>query len=226
MEKNSKMKFQPEGYPDTPYARARMEYDEIVGSARVQAKNWRLFGLVSLSVALVSILGLIVQSTKSSVIPYIVEVDDHGSVQLVGRADQRYKPNDAAAQYFICQFISQIRSIPTDPVVMRNNFLTSYNYVTSKGRNTLNAYAKEQDPFKHLGQKAVSVEIKSAVKISENTYQIQWDEQEFGNNGNPLSRKRYMGVFNLQFLTPKNEQMIRLNPLGIYIDFFNISQVS
>ncbi len=221
-----KLKFTPECEPETPYQRAKQDFDDFLGAARVQAANWRLIAFSELGVIVILLIGFIYMASRSSVVPYIVEVNERGSVNMVGRAEKLYKPNDAATEYFLGQFVTQIRSIPTDAVIMRNNYLSSYNFLTPKGSNTLNAYAKEWDPFKQLGKKAVSVEVSSAVKMSENSYQVNWYEQEFSNNGAPSTRRPYTGVFNLVFQTPKNEKVLRSNPLGIFIDFFNISKVN
>jgi type IV secretion system protein VirB5 len=60
--------------PVTPYQKAAQVWDERIGSARVQAKNWRLiaFGSLILSVGLAS--ALVWQSTQGTVTPWIVEV--------------------------------------------------------------------------------------------------------------------------------------------------------
>jgi len=225
MNKNKKEKYEADGLPDNPFDRAKREHDDIIGGAVVRAKNWRFFALFCLMLATISMLGNIYQSSKSSIQPYIIEVNELGAVQATGKADQKYKPTDAATKYFLGQFIAKIRSIPTDPVVMRNNYLSAYNFVTAKGRNTLNAIAAETDPFSQLGKIAVSIEIKSGVKMSDTSYQIQWEELEFNQNGSPAAKQQFIGVFNMVYQTPKNEKQIMANPLGIFIDFFNISQV-
>ena len=221
-----KLDFKPEGNLETPYQRARQEFDDFIGSARVQAANWRLFSMCLLGLLLVAILGIIYFATRSTVVPYIVEVNEHGAVNLVGKAEKLYRPGDAATEFFLGQFVSQIRSIPTDAIIMRNNYLGAYNFLTPKGANTLNAYAKEWDPFKQLGKKAVAVEVSSAVKMSDNSFQLNWTEQEFSSNGTPTPRQSYTGIFNVVFKTPKDEKLLRVNPLGIFIEFFNISKVN
>ena len=39
----------PGGVEETPYTRARGEWDDRIGSARVQAANWRLAALLSIT---------------------------------------------------------------------------------------------------------------------------------------------------------------------------------
>lgn len=220
------MKFKPEGDPETPYQRARQEFDDYIGNARVQSKNWRLAFFCLLIILFLTIGGLIAVAMQVKIAPYIVEVGPAGAVNVVAKVGQNYDPSQAATKYFVSQFVSRIRSIPVDPVVLRNNFLTAYNYVTPTGKNTLNGYARDANPFNSLGKKAISVSINSVVKLSENSYQVNWIEEEYSIAGAPVQQKNYTGVFNLALITPKDEKQLINNPLGVYVDFFNISQVS
>ncbi|MBO6550252.1 MAG: conjugal transfer protein TrbF, partial [Rhizobiales bacterium] len=91
--------------PVTPYQKAAQLWDERIGSARVQAKNWRLiaFALVFLSFAMLA--GLIWQAGQSKVIPYVVEVNKEGHVRAVGPAIKVYQPTDAQIAYYLAQFV-------------------------------------------------------------------------------------------------------------------------
>ena len=64
--------------PETPYQRAAQAWDERIGSARVQARNWRLmaFGSLALSMGLAG--GLVWQSSHGSIVPWVVQVDKLG----------------------------------------------------------------------------------------------------------------------------------------------------
>ena len=78
--------------PSTPYQAAGQVWDERIGSARVQARNWQLMALASslLSVTLVG--GLLWQSTRLKITPYIVEIDAQGEVKGVGPVTDRLSP--------------------------------------------------------------------------------------------------------------------------------------
>ena len=69
--------------PDTPFHRAGQLWDERIGSARVQARNWRLmaFGGLALTTAMSG--ALIWQSLQSRVTPYVVEVDRLGEARAI-----------------------------------------------------------------------------------------------------------------------------------------------
>ena len=46
--------------PETPYQRAGQLWDERIGAARVQARNWRLMAFGGLGLAALGALGLVI----------------------------------------------------------------------------------------------------------------------------------------------------------------------
>src|SRR3546814_15445437 len=80
--------------PVTPYQRAAQVWDEHIGSARVQAKNWRLafFGCLVLSGGLAG--GLVWKSARGPITHWVVEVDKLGQAQAIAPADVDYRPPD------------------------------------------------------------------------------------------------------------------------------------
>src|SRR5580700_1301069 len=127
--------------PETPYQRAGHLWDERIGSARVQAKNWRLacFATLALSGGLAG--GLVWQSARGTVVPWVVEIDKLGRAQAVAPAVADYRPTDPQIAWHLAHFIEEVRGIPADPVVLRQNWLDAYDYVTSKGALALDDYA-------------------------------------------------------------------------------------
>jgi type IV secretory pathway TrbF-like protein len=96
--------------PVTPYHRAQQVWDDRIGSARVQAKNWRLMALGTLLLAFTMAAGLLWQSMRSTITPYVVEVTSAGEVRAVGPAAEHYRPNDAQIGFHLGQFIRKVRS--------------------------------------------------------------------------------------------------------------------
>src|SRR3546814_988443 len=68
--------------PVTPYQRAAQVWDDRIGSARVQAKNWRLafFGCLALSGGLAG--GLVWQSARGTITPWVVERSEEHTSEL------------------------------------------------------------------------------------------------------------------------------------------------
>src|ERR1700731_3201306 len=149
--------------PETPYQKAAQVWDERIGSARVQAKNWRLmaFGCLLLSGGLAS--GLIWQSLRGTVTPWVVQVDRLGQAQAVAPADSSYQPSDPQIAFHLARFIEDVRGLPADAIVMRQDWRRAYHFTADRGAAALNEYARATDPFANVGKLQISVEVSSVI---------------------------------------------------------------
>src|SRR3546814_2819566 len=100
--------------PETPYQRAGQAWDDRIGSARVQAKNWRLafFATLALSGGLAA--GLVIQGARGTIVPWVVEVDKLGEAQTVAPAEAGYRPTDPQIAFHLARFVEQVRSVPAE----------------------------------------------------------------------------------------------------------------
>lgn len=203
--------------PATPYQRAGQLWDERIGAARVQARNWRLmaFGCLTLSIGLAS--GLVWQSARSRVIPFVVEVDRLGEVQAVTPAIQHYQPSDAVIAWSLSRFITDVRSLPTDPVLVRKNWLEAYGFVTSRAAAFLNNYANANDPFAAIGKRSVSVDVTSVVRASNTSFQVKWTEETY-RQGHLVSTLHWTAILTILIKPPRTAEVLRRNPLGLYVE--------
>ncbi|MEM1385961.1 MAG: conjugal transfer protein TrbF, partial [Pseudomonadota bacterium] len=147
--------------PVTPYQKAAQVWDERIGSARVQARNWRLMALGCLALSAGLSAALAWQSTRSSVVPYVVEVDNLGAAQAVAPALAEYRPTDPQIAWHLARFVENVRQVPADPIVLRQSWLSAYDFATDRGAIALNDYARVNDPFALVGDTQVSVEVSS-----------------------------------------------------------------
>src|SRR5215471_1467259 len=94
--------------PETPYQRAAQVWDDRIGSARVQARNWRLmaFGSLALSVGLAGV--LVWQAAHGTIVPWVVQVDKLGEAQAVGPAAADYQPTDPQIAWYLARFIEEV----------------------------------------------------------------------------------------------------------------------
>jgi type IV secretion system protein VirB5 len=209
--------------PVTPYQKAAQVWDERMGAARVQARNWRAmaFGCLALAVGLSG--GVVWQAGQSRITPYVVEVDRLGAVQAVGPAAQAYEPSDAQIAHHLARFVENVRSLSIDPIVVRQHWLEAYDYATDRAAMTLNEYARENDPFAQVGDRSVTVEVTSVVRSSDNSFDLRWRERRY-QNGSLARTERYTGVLTIVVQRPRNVETLRKNPLGIYVHGINWSR--
>jgi type IV secretion system protein VirB5 len=215
--RRAQVRYSDSPEPVTPYQAAAQAWDERIGSARVQAKNWRLMAFGCLFLAMLMAGGLVWRSAQSIVTPFVVEVDRTGQVRAVGEAATPYRPNDAQIAYHLARFITDVRSLSIDPIVVRKNWLEAYDYATDRGAATLNDYARSNDPFASVGQKTIAVEVTSVVRASDNSFQVRWIERSFV-NGAPAGTERWTAVLTIVLQPPRTEERLRKNPLGIYVN--------
>src|SRR5579875_1873061 len=209
--------------PETPYQRAAQAWDDRIGSARVQARNWRLmaFGSLILSGGLGA--GLVWVSASGTIVPWVVQVDRLGQAQAIAPAVADYKPTDPQIAWHLARFIEEVRSIPADPVVLRQDWLDAYNYVTDKGALALNDYARTNDPFSKIGKMQVSVEVASVIRASDNSFRVEWVERRYVDDA-LAATERWSAILTIVVQTPTDADRLKKNPLGVYVHALNWSK--
>jgi len=215
--KRPQVRYAETPQPATPYQSAAQVWDERIGSARVQAKNWRLMAFGCLMLALLMTGGLVWRSAQSIVTPYVVEVDNTGQVRAIGEAATPYRPTDAQIAHHIARFITLVRLLSIDPIVVRQNWLDAYDYTTDKGAAVLNDYARVNNPFARIGKESVTVQITSVVRASDTSFNVRWTQRRFI-NGAAAGLERWTAVVSIVHQTPRTEERLRKNPLGIYVN--------
>ncbi|MER9395746.1 MULTISPECIES: conjugal transfer protein TrbF [unclassified Mesorhizobium] len=209
--------------PETPYQRAAQVWDERIGSARVQARNWRYMAFGCLALAAGFSAALIWQSAKGSIVPWVVQVDRLGQAQAVGPAIGDYQPSDPQIAFYLAHFIEQVRSIPADPVIVRQNWLRAYDFATQGGALALNDYARANDPFTKVGKQQVAVDVSSVIRASPVSFRIAWIERRY-QDGSLASTERWSAILTIVMQPPRDADTLRKNPLGIYINAINWSK--
>lgn len=209
--------------PVTPYQRAGQIWDDRLGDAAARAANWRMMAFGSLGLAALLGAGVVWQGAQSKIVPYVVEVDRFGEAQAVAPAAESYNPTDAQTAWYLGRFISNVRSLSIDPVVVRESWLEAYDFATDKAATYLNEHARAHDPFARIGDRSVAVQIVSVVRASDSTYQVKWREDSF-EHGSLTSTENWTAMLTTVFRTPHTTDLLRKNPLGIYVNGLAWSQ--
>lgn len=209
--------------PETPYQRAAQVWDERLGSARVQARNWRYMAFGSLILAAGFAGALVWQSAHGTVVPWVVQVDNLGQAQTVAPAMADYRPTDPQIAFHLGRFIEQVRSLPADPIIVRQNWLRAYDWTTDRGAVALNDYARANDPFTRVGRQQVAVEVSSIIRASPDSFRVAWTERHY-ENGQLSTSERWTAILTIVIQPPRDAERLRANPLGIYVNAINWSR--
>lgn len=223
MFRRSSIRYGTSPEPVTPYQRAAQVWDDRIGSARVQARNWRLafFGCLALSGGLAT--GLVWQSARGHIVPWVVQVDKLGVAQAVAPAESSYQPTDPQIAFHLARLIENIRTIPADPVVLRQDWLRAYDFTTDKGALALNDYARNNDPFAKIGKVQVAVDVSSVIRASPDSFRVAWSERRY-QDGSLIGTSRWSAILTVVIRIPRTPDALRKNPLGVFVDALNWSK--
>lgn len=209
--------------PVTPYQKAAQAWDERIGSARVQARNWRIMAMGCLALSAGLSAALAWQSTRSSVVPYVVEVDNLGAAQAVTPALAEYRPTDPQIAWHLARFVEHVRQVPADPIVLRQNWLRAYDFATDRGAVALNDHARVNDPFAQVGDTQISIEVSSVIRASDTSFRVAWIERRY-ENGQLATTERWTAILTVVIQPPRDAERLRANPLGVYVHAINWSR--
>ncbi|RUZ70725.1 conjugal transfer protein TrbF [Mesorhizobium sp. M7A.F.Ca.US.006.01.1.1] len=209
--------------PETPYQKAAQVWDDRIGSARVQAKNWRLMAFGSLLLAGSFAAALVWQSARGTVVPWVVQVDRLGQAQAVEPAVADYRPTDPQIAWHLARFIEQVRSIPADAIIVRQNWLRAYDFTTDRGALALNDYARANEPFAKVGKQQIAVEVSSVIRASPDSFRVAWVERRY-QDGSLASTERWTAIITVVIQPPRDAERLRKNPLGVFVNAINWSK--
>jgi Type IV secretory pathway, TrbF components len=217
-----------DGDVGNPAEQFSKEWEGRIGDMGVRMHNQRriIIGLIISHIILAS--GLTVQSLKSHVEPYVLEMDGTtGAVRNIGLiGSEKYVPKEENIKYFIAEFIKNARSMPLDPVIYDERRNSVYNFLTDKSQGRMDAEIQAEKSRRELGKKAVTVQIVSILPVekSNNSYQVRWNEEEVIVGSGAKTVVPMTGVFSIAISSPDKIEKAMKNPLGIYFTDFSFSK--
>jgi type IV secretion system protein TrbF len=209
--------------PETPYQRAAQVWDDRIGSARMQARNWRLMAFGSLILSAGFATALVWQSARGTVVPWVVQIDRLGQSQAVAAAVADYSPTDPQVAFHLAHFVEQVRAIPSDAIIVRQNWLRAYDFTTDRGAAALNEYARANDPFNKVGKQQIAVDVSSVIRASPDSFRVAWVERRY-QDGGLAGTERWTAILTIVVQPPRSAEKLRANPLGIYVNAINWSK--
>lgn len=192
----------------------------------IKSKKWWQFfvGIGSLSFFAAALALFYISLTRQDIIPVLVNVLPTGESAYIGEVRQaQFQVPEAAIFYQVRKFIINIRTIPVDPYVLNTNINECYAMITSSYEQIFTPNLRANSPFPLLGKIRRSIEIESTLRITGNSYQVDWTESTFESGGNP-SRVKMRALVTVRLITP-DPSFIKDNPLGIFIEACEMTQI-
>ena len=144
-------------------------------------------------------------------------------IEVGGGFIQNYQPGDAQIAWYLARFITDVRSLSIDPVLVRQNWLEAYDFATDKAAIFLNDYARINDPFGKVGKAQIAVEVSSVIRASDDSFRIAWTERHYVDDA-LAATERWSAILTIVVQTPTDADRLKKNPLGLYVHALNWSK--
>ncbi|MDR2661829.1 MAG: type IV secretion system protein [Treponema sp.] len=218
-------------YKETPLINPFREgqdkaYADILLDKMKEMKWWRgVIGTGILAVSLANFAFFVYAVSLQKTVPVLVNVMPSGEAAYLGEVKQTgaVQAPEAAILYQARKFITNLRSISTDVQVLYNNIDECYAMVTGAYEPIMTRMLRSASPFNLVGKTRRTVEIESAMHVTGSSYQIDWIETSVEANSSPRNQK--MRALVTVTLLPVNGETIKKNPLGIFIDNCEITEL-
>lgn len=214
-------------FDESPYLNARREWNERYGSYIKQAYDWKIIGILSLSVSVVLAVGLIVVLKSNRLIPYVVQIDNNGSIVKSEISQGEHTFSDTMIRAAIMDWLTHVRSVSSDINVIKKFQEKAFSHLSGNmpATKTINEYFESGFlPLKRMKYETVSLEIESALPVSKNSWQLEWTEIIRSRDGSFLRSEKYTGFINLVFVEVTDPNQATLNPMGLFVKDFNWNQ--
>ena len=214
---------------ESPFLAARREWNERYGSYIARANSWKMVALGSLGVAVVLGAGVVYDMTQSRVLPYVVQVNKLGVATAIAPAEEAAMPSNRVISATLAKFITDVRSVwPDRNEMFLHQVEPAYNYILagSQAQKFVNDYVTGKLETFPAGL-VRTVKIESVLKVSKNTWQVDWSETTSGqmNSTSAPVAKHYKAMLDIRLVPPTTSTEIMKNPLGIYIKSITWSPV-
>lgn len=203
-------------------------YASLVREERRRDARWKwlALGAAGCLVAALAVMAWAVRLPKT--VPLVITVSDWGEARYAGAASNYswngMKVPDIAIEYQLRKFVTNRFAIPYDPHVLRENLRDCYSALTGASASKLSSEIRADNPMDECGKRIVKAEVETVLRLSAQSYQVDFITTAQEASGRTTERRRMRGVLAVKLMQPADEDQT-LNPLGIYITDFDFTEI-
>jgi type IV secretion system protein VirB5 len=206
------------------YLQARREWDERYGDLVLGKRNWQIASAGLMLLSFVLAFGIVWESARAKVVPYVVEVDKLGyalTIPTALNAASTPATVERMKRYEIAAFVRNARSVCSDPVVEQNMLNDLLAHAHGAADKFLESYFHADDfaknPFQIMKHQTVSVQIESILQASPKSYEVRWSERALDMSGAPLGTTHWDAILETEIQPQNSTDTVISNPLGFYV---------
>lgn len=209
----------PSSNVDSPWMRAQHQHDDTFLRLASHAANWRLFAFCAIGISVLSVLGVIYMGSQSKYIPMLVEVDKLGRTIAVRAVTGNDAITDSSRYVYREMFdlMENLRSVTTDRVANNDRIARGFSRLTGAAETYAKNELRKALP-NDVGQtKTIQVKVKTALKLTGKSWQIEWEEHAFTLAGEISSIETWRATLQYELIPSGEEESLRINPVGFVV---------
>lgn len=211
----SKVNQESSGNPYTAGSEGRQEWNDRYFNMKIQLTRWQVaFFVMSIATIILSVAAF-KNASQSSIKPFVVEVCN-GEPKSISPLTNSLTGEQTLIQYAVNQFIINTRTIVSDMDEEKRKLDLAYAFSTGNMLTFLGDFYKKNNPLELGAQISIQVTNVNSIKISENTWQVTWDETKRNAIGNQIIEATKWSAMITSARGEVIKRFIRENPFGIY----------
>ncbi len=214
-------------HSENPYLAARKEWDERYGSLIKRAQHWRGAAVLALLVALAESVVILGAATRPKTVPYVIAVDSLGRVVASGAVERSSPVDQRMKATALARWIQDLRGVTSDGLAQRTAIDRVYAMIGSgtAAQTLITEFYRANQPFERANKETVQVDVNTILPTTEHTFEIDWTETARDPSGGVVSVARWKAILTVAVNQPTDENVLQMNPFGIYVMNINWSKV-
>lgn len=213
---------------DAPWVMAGMAHDDTYMRLAAQVVNWRRFGFGCLVLAVIAVGGAIYIGAQSKYVPFVLEVDKLGRTLAVRALTGGEATTDPTRMVYaeLFELIENLRTVTTDREANNRNLNKGFARLTGAGATYVRAELRKAPPNDVGGTKTVQVHVKTALKLTEKSWQVEWEEVSRNLQGEQIANpEKWKATVQYELQPGGTEESIRKNPIGFTVQELHWAKV-
>lgn len=210
---------------DTPQAL----YERLIKQQKKSDSRFRYYTYISIGFSVICLILLFYTITRPTTVPVLISVNEStGESRYLGAATKYSYTGmnipEIAVENQLRRFIKNVFYVPSDYAVLKDNLTDCYASCTKAAAQKLSDQIKNDDVIQNRTYLR-TVEIESYIKVSNNSYQIDFFVKTLTTAGKQYKQQKYRAVITTKMMEPSDSDKL-LNPLGIYITDYDYTIIN
>lgn len=205
--------------PDTPWGNALAAYEDRVLRVQAQLANWRMFSFFSQAITALAVVGLIWIGAQSKYIPMVMEVDKLGQVVAVKalHGDEAVADTQRMVYREMFDLIENLRTVTTDRQANNDRLAKGFSRLSGAAENYVRTELRKAPPNVVGATKTVQVKVRSALRLTGKSWQIDWEERSFNLGGIETGVELWRATVQYGLEPSSEAKEIPKNPIGFKV---------